>query len=135
LPTHRPYFPTPYECYCHGIDFAWFHSYLGSLPKVKHPHTLLSTEAGGQLLLKGEVQTHLVPLKGQVHKTFTLWLELILCHHLRCHTWLPSTYQILLNSPMILYCTTPHGQQCLPNCLHTSPSLKENQEMIPPTIS
>jgi hypothetical protein len=51
-------------------------------------------EEGGQLLLKGEVKTHLVPLKGEVHKTLPLWMELILDHHLRYHTWLPSTYRI-----------------------------------------
>jgi hypothetical protein len=35
-------------------------------------------EAGGEIPLKGEVPTHLVPLKGQVHNTLTTWMELIL---------------------------------------------------------
>jgi hypothetical protein len=35
-------------------------------------------EAGDQLPLKGEVPTHLAPLKGQVHNTLTPWLELTL---------------------------------------------------------
>jgi hypothetical protein len=54
---------------------------MGSPPKVNHPHTPLFMEAVDKLLLKGELQTHLTPLMGQVHKKLTSWMELILHHY------------------------------------------------------
>jgi hypothetical protein len=40
---------------------------LGQIPKSNHPLALFHKEAGVKLLLKGEVQPHQTPIKGQVH--------------------------------------------------------------------
>jgi hypothetical protein len=54
--------------------------YLGPIPKAIHPLALLHKEARGKRLLKGEVQPHQIPLKGQFHYLLTPWPELILHH-------------------------------------------------------
>jgi hypothetical protein len=107
--------------------------YLGLLPKVIHPLTLLCTEAGDPLPLKEGAPTHLVPIKGQVHNT--PWPELTLHPHYRFHTWPLSTFWISPSSLMILYCMMPHGLQCQPNFLQLYQSLKGRQGMTPPIMS
>jgi hypothetical protein len=69
-------------------------TFLGSNTQG-HPSFSFPSQGGRiKLLIKGEVQTHQIPLKGWVHYLHTQWLELILHQISLFHTWHPSTFLI-----------------------------------------